>query len=57
MLESSKCYENKTVEDRMMGVGGGRYEQFAILNRVVQEDLIEKVRYEQRPEWWVESWI
>ena len=26
--------------------GGG----IAILNRVVQEDLIEKVRYEQRPE-------
>lgn len=50
MLESSKCYENKTVEDRMMGVGGRRYEQFAILNRVVQEDLTEKVRYEQRPE-------
>ena len=57
MLESSKCYDNKTVEDRMMGVGGREYEQFAILNWLVQEDLIENVRYEQRPEWWVESWI
>ena len=50
MLESSKCSDNKTVEDRMMGVGGREYEQFAILNWLVQEDLIENVRYEQRPE-------